>query len=133
MDKKEEIKQILYMWGDAEKICKEKYERVFELKKICVETEDITEKNNFSAEEVYKKTIYRLEKDIDEILNLKAKVDSFLSFLNREEQRIITLRYKDGLSWDYIPNIIHKSRMQCFRIHNKVIGKWWNEKIFKNI
>lgn len=139
------IKQLLNIWGKAEKICREKTERVYELKKLCKETGDIRSKelnglpcsktmsshienSVIKTIDVYEKTIARLEHDITEVLSIKANIDSWVSFLEHDEQKILTLRYRDGLSWDYIPDIIHKSRMQCFRIHNKVINKINEEK-----
>ncbi len=141
----DKIKQLLSIWGKADKICREKTERVFELKKLCKETGDIQSKelnglpcskNMFSHIEnsviktidIYENTIRRLERDITEILCIKADIDSWVSFLEYDEQKILTLRYCDGLSWDYIPDIVHKSRMQCFRIHNKVLRRINEEK-----
>ncbi len=140
IESKNKIKHILCIWGSADLICKEKRERVFELKKLCDEAgdiksfivSDISRNGNYSSHiensviktiDVYEKTIFKLEQDINYILGIKALIDSRVSFLKRDEKKIITLRYKDGLSWDYIPDIIHKSRMQCFRIHNNVIRK----------
>lgn len=137
---KNKAKEILGIWGNAEEICKEKSERVIELKRLCKEASDIKsvqlshlpKSNNFNSYieksvikniDVYEKTIVKLEDDIREVLDIKAHIDSWVSFLETDEMKVITLRYREGLSWDYIPDIIHKSRMQCFRIHNKVIGK----------
>ncbi len=150
MKEKDNIKHILNIWGSAEKICREKSERVIELKKLCLETGDIQsakfsalpsgkgisshiENSVIKTIDIYEKTITRLEDEIKEILSIKAHIDSLIAFLEQDEKKIITLRYRDGLSWDYIPEIIHKSRMQCFRIHNKVISRWNSENLFKAI
>lgn len=153
MKKDDKIKRILNIWGHAEKICREKNERVTELKRLCRETGDIQcfrisgmpaskgalshiENSVIKTIDVYEKSILRLEEEIKEILSIKALIDSFIAFLEHDEKKIITLRYRDGLSWDYIPDIVHKSRMQCFRIHNKVIDKWNKEhplNIFDNL
>ncbi len=150
MRENNKVKHILGVWGSAEKICREKSERVIELKKLCVETGDIQsiklnglpsgkgvsshiENSVIKTIDIYEKTIFRLEEEIKVIFNIKAQIDSLIAFLGQEERKIITLRYRDGLSWDYIPEIIHKSRMQCFRIHNKVISQWNNENLFKTI
>jgi len=144
IESKNKVKRILCIWGSADLICKEKSERVFELKKLCDEAGDIKSfivtdmprTNNYSSHiessviknvDVYQKTIFKLQQDINDILSIKALIDSKVSFLKGDEKKIITLRYKDGLSWDYIPDIIHKSRMQCFRIHNNVIRKFNDE------
>lgn len=149
-ENKNKVKRVLCVWGNAELICKEKTERVFELKKLCGEAGDIKcsvigempKDKNFSSYvensvikniDVYEKAILRLEQDINDVLNIKACLDSWVSFLKLDEQKIITLRYKDGLSWDYIPDIIHKSRMQCFRIHNKVIRKLYDDDMFESV
>lgn len=143
---KKHIKKILSIWGTADRICKEKTQRVDELKKFCIEVDTIQNVNDndeknykfsnshhiensvISTIDVYEKTIFCLKEDIQQILSIKAMVDSWVSFLETEEKNIITLRYKDGLSWDCIPKIINKSRMQCFRIHNNAIKKWSTEK-----
>jgi len=149
MRENNEVKHILNIWGSAEEICREKSERVTELKRLCLETGDIQsvklsgmptgngisshiESSVIKTIDIYEKTISRLEEEIKEVLNIKAHIDSLIAFLEQDEKKIITLRYRDGLSWDYIPEIIHKSRMQCFRIHNKVISKWNNEKLFNS-
>ena len=150
MRENNQVKHILSFWGSAEKICREKSERVTELKKLCVETGDIQsiklsgipsgkgvsshiENSVIKTIDIYEKTIFRLEEEIKETLSIKAHIDSLIAFLGQEEKKIITLRYRDGLSWDYIPEIIHKSRMQCFRIHNKVLSRWNSENLLKII
>ncbi len=144
------IKHILSVWGNAEEICKEKRERVFELRKLCddageingIKISDMPKQKKISSHvensviktiDVYEKTIFKLEQDIKRILQTKAYIDSVISFFESDEKKIITLRYHEGLSWDYIPEIIHKSRMQCFRIHNKVIEKLRGEGIIEDI
>ena len=150
MRENNQVKHILSVWGSAEKICREKSERVTELKKLCVETGDIQsiklsgipsgkgvsshiENSVIKTIDIYEKTIFRLEEEIKETFSIKAHIDSLIAFLGQEEKKIITLRYRDGLSWDYIPEIIHKSRMQCFRIHNKVLSRWNSENLLKII
>ena len=133
-------KHMLNLWGKAIQICEERNERIEELKQLCKDTGDIQSlrpketpsKRNFSSRiensviktiEIYEKTILKLENDVEETLRIKASIDSWISFQEREEQQILTLRYRDGLSWDYIPDMVHRSRMQCFRIHNKALDK----------
>lgn len=142
--KDEDVKKILKVWGNCEELCKEKNNRIEDLKQLCSESKEIKAvqfsnipksknqnlQNSFIENsvikniDIYEKAIKRLKEEIEEILNKTALVDYWLSFLPREEAEIIVLRYKNGLSWDYIPDIIHKSRIQCFRIHNRVIKKF---------
>lgn len=144
------IKQILSIWGNADEICREKSERVFELRRLCREAGEINgvrisdmpkakgtsshvENSVIRTIDVYEKTILRLEQEIKNVLQTKAYIDSVMSFFESDEKKIITLRYREGLSWDYIPEIIHKSRMQCFRIHNRVIERLTYESFIEDI
>jgi len=151
MSEREKIfKRIFSIWGKADEICREKRNRAFELRKLCQEAGDFqcpkidlmpkAKKNSSFVEnsvvrniDIYENAINRLELEIKEILSIRAYIDSWVSFLETDERKIIIMRYKDGLSWDYIPDIIHKSRMQCFRIHNRVIKKYNDSSMFENI
>lgn len=135
------IKRILWIWGNHKEICKEKKRRIKELEQLRQETREaraikisnmpklnsknyknsITEDLAIKNIEIYENAIKRLENEITEILEITAIIDCWISFLTPDEAELITLRYKDGYNWDYIPEIVHKSRMQCFRIHNKII------------
>lgn len=135
------IKRILWIWGNHKEICEEKERRIEELKQLRQETREakaikisdipksdpknyknsITETSAIKNIEIYGNTIKRLKNEITAILETTAMIDCWISFLTPDEAELIKLRYKDGFSWDYIPEIVHKSRMQCFRIHNKII------------
>lgn len=141
--KKKDVKKQLRQWGEALDQCREKIERAEDLRRLCDETRDLksirysvmpktssidshVEKIVIKTIDVYEKAIDEIESEIENIMEMKAHVDGAVNLLENEEQKIIYLRYRDGLSWDYIPDIIHKSRMQCFRIHNRVIDKMCN-------
>lgn len=139
--KVKKIKQFLRIWGNYEEICKEKEERIEELKRLCLESREIkatkisevpkigfktyqdsiTENLAIKNIEIYEKAIKRLEREIRDVIDVVALINYWISFLKPEEIKLIKLRYREGFSWDYIPEIIHRSRMQCFRIHNNII------------
>jgi len=60
---------------------------------------------------------------INEYMDVKEEVDSAWMVLERDEKRVLELRYFDRMRWDWIPAKMHYSRRECFRVHNDAIKK----------
>ncbi len=141
---KENIKSLLRRWGGVVDYCKELTIRIKELEKICadssysvgisydyirtnVQISSRVENTVIKTIMIYEKQMEEYEKEIENALKEKSIIDYVMSTLENDEQKVIILRYKEGLSWDNIPDIIHKSRKQCFRIHDRAIEKFGSQ------
>lgn len=140
---REDVKLKLKKWGECIELCKANIERIQYIKELCEETRTVSainyerqigggskntpistvEKSVIKTIDVYQKSINEIEEEIENLMRFKTFVDKAITILESDERKIIYLRYDKGLSWDSIPRVIHKSRMQCFRIHNKVLDK----------
>ena len=56
----------------------------------------------------------------------KDKLDSIFKCLVPRERKILEYRYKYGMCWEFIPEKVGFSRMQCFRIHDKALERIQN-------
>lgn len=140
-EEKEFIKSYLKRWGEAFERIKEIRERIEELDTLCRESGDIAgisydtikisggqaaskvERAVMKTIMVYEAEMDELESEIEDILYKKTVIDKFLSKMENDEKKILSLRYRSGLCWDNIPDIVHRSRKQCFRIHDKALEK----------
>lgn len=86
-------------------------------------TSDPTAKAAAEIVDLYDKRIAELRERVQVILDNNRRVEDMLSVLSRDERRVITARYIDGIRWDFIPGRVHISRMQCFRLKNKAMKK----------
>ena len=86
-------------------------------------TSDPTAKAAAEIVDLYDKRITELRERVQVILDNNRRVEEMLGTLSRDERRVITARYIDGIRWDYIPGRVHISRMQCFRLKNKAMKK----------
>lgn len=118
-EEKSLIKNKLIQWGQTDILVAEKQKEIEELK------EKINSKKFDIMIPEYKRRIVLLEKGIKTLLRESMDIYDFLLTTGGRERDIIYYRYKDGISWDFIPEKVRLSRMQCFRIHNKAIEKLW--------
>lgn len=86
-------------------------------------TSDPTAKAAAEIVDLYDKRITELRERVQVILDNNRRVEEMLGTLSRDERRVITARYIDGIRWDFIPGRVHISRMQCFRLKNKAMKK----------
>lgn len=86
-------------------------------------TSDPTAKAAAEIVDLYDKRIAELKERVCIILDNNRKVEDMLNVLGRDERRVITARYIDGIRWDYIPGRVHISRAWCFRLKARAMKK----------
>ena len=86
-------------------------------------TSDPTAKAAAEIVDLYDKRISELKERVCIILDYNRKVEDMLNVLDRDERRVITARYIDGIRWDYIPGRVHISRAWCFRLKARAMKK----------
>jgi len=125
-EEKEYIKSMLIKWGEAPEKAEEKRaeaealsERIKAEKALSFDGGEIRK----SVIDAYKERISALALDSAELIKLEGRVYAALSRLSKPERDVINLRYKYGISWDFIAEKVNFSRMQCFRIHNRALEK----------
>lgn len=152
MEKNEDVKNTLKRWGTIIEECRNKQREIEKLKALCRDARDISgikmdgmPKGNKKMSRVenavidticmYEDNIERLNKEIQELIAKKEKMDGIISELGLVEQRIMRMRYIEKKSWDYINVMTGYSRRQCFRIHDEGIGelrkRMGSDKLFK--
>ena len=73
--------------------------------------------------DLYDKRITELRERVQVILDNNRRVEEMLGTLSRDERRVITARYIDGIRWDYIPGRLNISRRHCFRLEKRALQK----------
>ena len=91
-------------------------------------TSDPTAKAAAEIVDLYDKRISQLRERIGVILDNNRRVEEMLDTLSRDERRVITARYIEGIRWDYIPGRIHISRRNCFRLKASAFKKICSKK-----
>lgn len=86
-------------------------------------TSDPTAKAAAEIVDLYDKRIRELRERVQVILDNNRRVEEMLGTLSRDERRVITARYIEGIRWDYIPGRIHISRAWCFRLKTRAMKK----------
>lgn len=86
-------------------------------------TSDPTAKAAAEIVDLYDKRIAELKERVRIILDNNRRVEEMLGTLSRDERRVITARYIDGIRWDFIPGRVHISRRQCFWLKKKAFEK----------
>jgi len=71
----------------------------------------------------YSEQVLDIIDKINDYIDIKQEIDSFWIQLDKDEKRVLELRYFDRMRWDWIPAKMHYSRGYCFEIHNKAIAR----------
>lgn len=70
--------------------------------------------------ERYRKEIARLQQELDEALEW---FNIIIQPLSQWKKTILTLRYLNGIRWDYIEMYVPYSRRQAIRLYNNALDK----------
>ncbi|MCL2461418.1 MAG: hypothetical protein FWF44_02030 [Defluviitaleaceae bacterium] len=76
--------------------------------------------------DTYDREITALLDEIGAIQRGRARLNGMLAALSPEERDVITAKYLDNIKWDFMPEKVHISRAQCFRVHDRAIVKMLN-------
>lgn len=71
----------------------------------------------------YSSHVQHIIDQINDYIDTKEMLDGIWIELDKDEKRVLELRYFDRIRWDWIPAKMHYSRAQCFNIHNDAIKK----------
>ena len=121
-------KQNLFFWGGTMDLCRRKQSEIKRFKDFIKEneklaTEVIAEVGIEKISERYKREIYKIEEEINVLLEKKGEMDIHIFRLSPEEQEFIYLRFEKGFGHDYISMKLHQSRANCFRMQNRILAK----------
>lgn len=124
---RERMKRLLLEWGGSLDICERKQEEIRKMMQM-QETCAVLSKQGKHAEFQrilmrYEDGIFCLQKEIQQILEMKKQMDEAIAVLTQEEQELLFLRYQKGYGYDHIAWKLHMGRSTCFRIHDKILQK----------
>ena len=71
----------------------------------------------------YGEQLLDIIEQINEYMDIQQEINTVWMILDKDEKRVLELRYFDRMRWDWIPAKLHYSRRQCFEIHNNAIAK----------
>ena len=128
---KEEMKELLWRWGQAMEQFSWKEEEVNRLQVFCEMQKCVWEKNPMERE---KRELERIEKEnreeigrlrieMVEILREKRWVDEMISKMKLDEKQFLQMRFEKGYGFEYISMKMHLSRATLFRLQDKVLEK----------
>ncbi len=131
LDEKEEMKELLWNWGQAmeryrwKEAALQKLEAAYEAEKKNWEQEkaEKSEKEMERAKAEYGIETEKLRREMAWILREKAKMDAMIGRLTMDEEMFVKLRFEKGYGFDYISVKMHLSRATLFRMQNRVLRK----------
>lgn len=82
-------------------------------------------RNILAHEENIKRTIRKIESEIDQRNNQKEKINDILALLDDDERKLITLRYfsKPVQSWASIAQNLNQTSDNCIKKRRKIIKR----------
>lgn len=128
---KEEQKKRLENWGEAFTKCGRKQEEMKQLGRLRVEQrklwlESDGEETKAILEEIderYNEELRRIQKEIDEILKERTKIDVWLGEQPQEERELAKLKFEKGCGMDHIAYRLHISTATAFRMQDRLFAK----------
>ncbi len=142
---KEEIKNILYKWGNTDKIIEYQNSEIERIKEIIAKmtsaraivyshtpksksTNSPVERAYFNTIEVCEKRLEKLSRAVEEYINEREYIDSIIEKLDYDKRYIIISKYIDKLSWDEIAkDYPHTMSIRNFyRLHNEALKYIYN-------
>jgi len=76
--------------------------------------------------DTYDQEVNALLDEISGIQRGRARLNELLGGLDSEERDVIAAKYLENTKWDFLPEKVHMSRAQCFRVHDRAIMKMLN-------
>ncbi len=123
-EEKEEMKKMLWTWGDALEKLQWKENELQKQKKYWEAVKALGEQiSNEWTEQEYKERTAEIRQEMKEILQEKVRLDSKIKGLDFEEQQFVGLRFEKGYSFDYIGMKMHRSRATLFRLQDRILEK----------
>ncbi len=119
IQRRKDVRRILWQWGDTMRLCQRKLEEIHTLQAMIDDARhlravtmdgmprarksgDPTANTAISMDNVITNIeagVAKIEESIGTIMRLKVRIDDALEGLPVDQQRVIELRYKDGNSW----------------------------------
>ncbi len=137
---KEEIKNIMYLWGSYKYILSVERSELASIQDMCKAMKEIRTMTKDSLPDFAKLSrnadegimrsvslcegrIEKLNQLIKENMLLKEKIDNIVDGLSYVEQYILKARYVENLSWEMMPLHIpfEMSKRHCQRFHNSAL------------